>query len=186
MTLEVENLEDGRWLTQEDYVHYVGANSTNINCQPRNLTDNENETISSVTSHFLGGVKGFASFLIHDDMTSKLNISWEVPTIGTPQYEFNFLGELSYQHYVVNKNKTFDDTVYQIIINKIKINENKTMSPPISFIIAIGLPVIVVIIIGILVIALWFNTPTRIQPRPAPAGFHTRGQRIRPGPPAEH
>ncbi|CAG8666728.1 7844_t:CDS:2 [Rhizophagus irregularis] len=161
MTLEVENLEDGRWLTQEDYVHYVGANSTNINCQPRNLTDNENETISSVTSHFLGGVKGFASFLIHDDMTSKLNISWEVPTIGTPQYEFNFLGELSYQHYV-------------------------TMSPPISFIIAIGLPVIVVIIIGILVIALWFNTPTRIQPRPAPAGFHTRGQRIRPGPPAEH
>ncbi|CAB4383907.1 unnamed protein product [Rhizophagus irregularis] len=71
MTLEVENLED---VTQEDYVHYVGANSTNINCQPRNLTDNENETISSVTSHFLGGVKGFASFLIHDDMTSKLNL----------------------------------------------------------------------------------------------------------------
>ncbi|CAG8629637.1 2021_t:CDS:2 [Funneliformis mosseae] len=42
---------------------------------------------SSVTSSFLGGVKGFAIFYINDGSFSNFIISWSVPTIGSPKYE---------------------------------------------------------------------------------------------------
>ncbi|PKC17442.1 hypothetical protein RhiirA5_368992 [Rhizophagus irregularis] len=170
-----KNLEDGRWLTSTDY---FGANSVNITCEPRSLLDNESETISSVTSHVFGGLKGYFSFKINDSMTSEFTISWKVPTIGSPQYEFNFLNDLSNQYYIVNNNKTFEDTVYQITINKInKINENKT---PISLIIVIVLLGIGLVVIGIFFIASRFNRgPLTL----VIACFNTCKQHSRPGPP---
>ncbi|CAB4407852.1 unnamed protein product [Rhizophagus irregularis] len=174
-----KNLEDGRWLISTDY---FGANSVNITCEPHSFLDNESETISSVTSHALGGLKGYVSFKINDSRTSEFTISWKVPTIGPPQYEFNFLNDLSNQYYIVNNNKTFEDTVYQITINKInKINENKT---PISFIVAIVLLAIGLVVIGIFFIASRFARPP-IRVIPGPPADYTREQHIRPGPPAE-
>src|SRR5205814_1859369 len=67
MTLPAQNLEEGRWITSKDY---DGDSSININCHPRSLIVNESETISSVSSRFLGGVKGYVSFNIHDNMKS--------------------------------------------------------------------------------------------------------------------
>lgn len=113
MSLVANNLEDGRWLTSKDY---IVDNSVNIKCEPHSLSENESETISSVTSHFLGGVKGYVSFKIADNLKSEFTISWKVPTIGPPLYEFNFLNNLSYHHYDVIKEIAFEDTVYQIAI----------------------------------------------------------------------
>src|SRR5581483_11161872 len=90
MTLEAINLEDGRWINSQDY---GGSKTVNINCQPRSLPVNETETFSSVTSHFLGGLAGYVSFIIHDNMMSKFTISWKVPLIGSSQYEVNFLNK---------------------------------------------------------------------------------------------
>src|SRR6266480_4824879 len=104
MTLVAKNLEDGRWITSDDY---GGGNGININCQPRSLLVNESETISSVSSHFFGGVKGYVSYNIHDNMTSKFTISWKVPTIGSPQYDLNGLSSHDYE---VKDSKTFEDT----------------------------------------------------------------------------
>ena len=114
--LDVVNLEDGRWIVSGDY---SGGNDININCQPRSLLDGESETISSVTSHFVGGITGYVNFIIKDDTSSKFNISWKVPTIGSPEYEFSFFNESSYfKKYDVIKNNAFDDTVFQVTINE--------------------------------------------------------------------
>src|SRR5581483_3437546 len=72
--LDVVNLEDGRWIASGDY---SGGNNINLNCQPRSLLDGESETISSVTSHFGGGITGYVNFIIKDDTSSKFNISWK-------------------------------------------------------------------------------------------------------------
>ena len=116
MTLGVKNLEDGRWVTSEDY---GGNNSIIIDCQPRSLLDNESETISSVTSHFFGGLTGYVTFNIHDNMSSTFTITWKVPAMfGSPQYEFNFFNESSYNDYEVTNSTTFENTVYQVTMNK--------------------------------------------------------------------
>ncbi|CAB4383906.1 unnamed protein product [Rhizophagus irregularis] len=199
MDLVAKNLEDGRWLTSEDY---VGGNSVNINCEPHSLLDNESETISSVTGRFLGGLTGYVSFKINDDMTNEFTISWKVPTIGSPQYEFNFLNDTSNQHYDVKMDNVFENTVYQITINN-KDNKDKTFISSIMFLV-----IIVLVIIVIFAIVSCCNTcrqrfrpgppagfNTRVIPGPPvdfntrvitvpPAGFNTRRQHSRPGPPA--
>src|SRR5437763_111693 len=104
MTLVAQNLEEGRWITSKDY---GGGNSININCQPRSLLlVYESETISSVSSRFLGGVKGHVSYKIHDNMTSKFIISWNVPLIGSPQYD---LSGLSNNDYEVKNSSTLEN-----------------------------------------------------------------------------
>src|SRR2546421_327488 len=60
------SLESGRWVTSGDDID-IG-----INCEPpiNPLKDGKSEAFSAVTSHFLGGVKGFASFSMDDDTLS--------------------------------------------------------------------------------------------------------------------
>src|SRR5581483_3249823 len=72
------------------------------------------------------------------DTSSKFNISWKVPTIGSPEYEFSFFNESSYfKKYDVIKNNAFDDTVFQVTINE-------NIKPPSS-------PIILIILITIFV-----------------------------------
>ncbi|CAG8497255.1 1680_t:CDS:1 [Cetraspora pellucida] len=114
MTLDVVNLEDGRWVTSDDY----GDDVIDINCKPRTLSNYESEAISSVTNRLLGGVIGYVSYTIDDDMSSKFIISWEVSAIGQPRYYFSFLDK-SYTHeYNVRFEQSFGDTVYQVKIDK--------------------------------------------------------------------
>jgi hypothetical protein len=138
MTLEVGNLEDGRWLTSEDY---SGENGININCEPHSLGDDESETISSVTSHFLGGSKGYVIFNIHDNTTSSFTISWNAPFIGSSEYNFNFYNESSYNDYDVTNSSEFENTVYKIKIT------NKHEKMPSQYIILIVSGVLAIIII---------------------------------------
>jgi hypothetical protein len=171
MTLEVVNLEDGRWLKSEDYG--VNNNNISINCEPRPLPDNDSETISSVTSHFLGGIKGYVSFNIHDNITSKFTVSWKVPTVGSPQYEFYFLNIFSNQLYDVTKKSTFGNTVYQITIS----NKNKPTMPLVLYIILLFVAArFVIILISVIGFSIYrLIERRRINPNP-PA--------FRPGPPA--
>ena len=115
ITLDSVNLEDGRWITSDDY---SGSNGVNITCYPRQiLLDKQSETISSVTSHFLGGVSSYVSFIIDDNVPSNFTVSWKVPTaIASPEYDFRF----SSNKYNVDKETTsFEDCiVFQITINK--------------------------------------------------------------------
>ncbi|CAG8683073.1 12566_t:CDS:2, partial [Racocetra fulgida] len=62
MTLDVVNLEDGRWVTSDDY----GDDVFDLNCKPRSLLPYESEAISSVTNQVLGGVIGYVSYIIDD------------------------------------------------------------------------------------------------------------------------
>ncbi|CAB4478479.1 uncharacterized protein OCT59_027281 [Rhizophagus irregularis] len=111
LTLETVNLEDGRWVTMEDYGRVI-----DVNCEPRSILNGESEAISTVTSHFLGGVLGFVTFIMDDDMSSKFIISWDVPTIGFPGYYFNFMDETSKHKFAINSQNTFGDTVFRIEI----------------------------------------------------------------------
>ncbi|RIA86945.1 hypothetical protein C1645_778420 [Glomus cerebriforme] len=113
MSLSTINLEDGRWVTSKDdddgYIE--------INCEPHSLLNGESEAMSSVTSHFLGGVKGYVIFTMDDDISSNFIISWEVPTIGSPGYFFNFLDKPSRNKYVVKYENSFGNTVFQVTIS---------------------------------------------------------------------
>lgn len=111
LTLETVNLEDGRWITMEDYGRVI-----DVNCEPHSILNGESEAISTVTSHFLGGVLGFVIFTMDDDISSKFVVSWDVPTIGSPGYFFNFMDETSKHKYAINSQNTFGDTVYRIEI----------------------------------------------------------------------
>ncbi|PKY55260.1 hypothetical protein RhiirA4_410424 [Rhizophagus irregularis] len=51
-----------------------------------------------------------------DDMSSKFIISWDVPTIGSPGYYFNFMDETSKHKFAINSQNTFGDTVFRIEI----------------------------------------------------------------------
>ncbi|CAG8486892.1 30762_t:CDS:2 [Gigaspora margarita] len=128
MTLNIVNLEDGRWVTSDDY----GDDSININCEPHSLLEHESEAISSVTNHFLGGVQGYVSYIIEDDMSSQFIISWEVSPIGSQKYYFSFLDESYMQDYQVNFEYSLGNTIYQVKIDK------KT-SLPMSWLISIFL-----------------------------------------------
>ncbi|CAG8690892.1 1896_t:CDS:2, partial [Funneliformis mosseae] len=76
------SLISGRWITSND-------DNYRISCEPQiyHLKNGQAEAFSSVTSSFLGGVKGFAIFYINDGKFSNFIISWSVPTIGSPKYE---------------------------------------------------------------------------------------------------
>ncbi|RIB04014.1 hypothetical protein C2G38_2048790 [Gigaspora rosea] len=128
MTLNIVNLEDGRWVTSNDY----GDDSISINCEPRSLLEHESEAISSVTNHFLGGVQGYVSYIIEDDTSSQFIISWEVSPIGSNKYYFSFLDESYMQDYHVKFEYSLGDTIYQVKIDK------KT-SLPMSWLISIFL-----------------------------------------------
>ncbi|PKY20219.1 hypothetical protein RhiirB3_407955 [Rhizophagus irregularis] len=95
----------------EDYGRVI-----DVNCEPRSILNGESEAISTVTSHFLGGVLGFVTFIMDDDMSSKFIISWDVPTIGFPGYYFNFMDETSKHKFAINSQNTFGDTVFRIEI----------------------------------------------------------------------
>ena len=167
MDLDVNNLEDGRWITSKDYEDY-GNNIDIVDCQPRSLLVGESETISSVTSHFGGGVKGYVSFIINDDTSSIFTISWEVPTIGPPKYEFNFLDKSSNHKYDVIETSSFDDTVYQVTIDKSDKNIEKWLSLIILIIISL--------VIGYFVYRS-FTPSTPVEPEPVKGPTETE---IRP------
>ncbi|CAJ0750026.1 22932_t:CDS:2 [Entrophospora sp. SA101] len=95
ITLTVSSLEDGRWVTQYDY-----DGNININCIPHSLINGQSEAISSVSSHFLGGIKGYLFFEIGDANSSNFLISWDVPTIGSPVYSSDGLSEEKIEEYV--------------------------------------------------------------------------------------
>ncbi|GES99096.1 hypothetical protein GLOIN_2v1548905 [Rhizophagus clarus] len=79
LTLETVDLEDGRWITTDDYERII-----DVNCEPHSILNGESEAISSVTSHFFGGIMGFVTFTMDDDISSQFVISWDVPTVGSP------------------------------------------------------------------------------------------------------
>ncbi|CAG8613132.1 12725_t:CDS:2 [Funneliformis caledonium] len=82
MEMVVASLESGRWITSND-------NKYKISCEPQiyPLENGQAEAFSSVTSHFLGGVKGHAIFSMNDDISSNFVIFWSVPVIGSPTYD---------------------------------------------------------------------------------------------------
>ncbi|CAG8485464.1 12100_t:CDS:1 [Funneliformis mosseae] len=105
------NLNSGRWITQDDH------QNLDISCEPQTLplANGQSEIFSSITSGFLGGVKGSAQFLIDDNITStEFSISWEVPLIGSPKYELEGLPTKKYY----NESKyDIEDTVYKVTVN---------------------------------------------------------------------
>ncbi|CAG8434281.1 11191_t:CDS:1 [Scutellospora calospora] len=113
MTLVNENLEDGRWVTSHDYYDGDGVY---IDCMPHTLLNYESEAISSVSSHFLGGVQGYVGFIIDDDFSSKFFISWDVPLFSSPKYHFSFLNESYMYKYNIKVEQSFGDTVYKVTI----------------------------------------------------------------------
>ncbi|RIA95484.1 hypothetical protein C1645_816560 [Glomus cerebriforme] len=158
MNLEAQNLEDGRWITSEDY---KGGNNISINCQPRSLLNNESETISSVTGRFIGGLTGYVSFNILDNMTSNFTISWKVPLFGSPQYDLNGLSEHDYE---VIKNSTFEDTVYIVTINAI----NKNKKPFILIIIFSVIAIVIAIVLVLVIISCYIRRIRRPNVPPNP------------------
>ncbi|CAG8768034.1 12453_t:CDS:2 [Dentiscutata erythropus] len=90
MTLDVVNLEDGRWVTSDDY----GDDSIDINLQ------------------------GYISYIIEDDRSSQFIISWEVSTLGPPMYYFGFLDGSYMQDYNVKFDYSLGETIYQVKIDK--------------------------------------------------------------------
>jgi hypothetical protein len=195
ITLDGKDIEDGRWVKSEDYAVY-GINGS-VNCQPRSLPDGESETISSVTNRFLGGLTGYAFFVINDNMKSKFEISWKVPTIDVnpPEYKFSFTTKPSNDKYDVDKEKSFEDTVYQITISN-----NNTMSSTLSSLLPLISFIVLFLIIGFLFVILCYCIITRrllqrVRPeqrfRSEPKGpaepRSGRKQRVRPEPkgPAE-
>ncbi len=109
ITLKSVSLEDGRWVTSDD------SDDIDINCEPQtdSLANGQSEVFSSVTSHFLGGILGFATFTIHDDISSNFTISWRVPTIGSPGYSIE---GLSKRKYMIDRQRGFENTVFQVIV----------------------------------------------------------------------
>ncbi|GES99097.1 hypothetical protein GLOIN_2v1548905 [Rhizophagus clarus] len=83
LTLETVDLEDGRWITTDDYERII-----DVNCEPHSILNGESEAISSVTSHFFGGIMGFVTFTMDDDISSQFVISWDVPTIRFIELKF--------------------------------------------------------------------------------------------------
>nr|CAG8563848.1 9092_t:CDS:2 [Entrophospora candida] len=102
-------LEDGRWVTQYDY-----DGNININCTPHSLINGQSEAISSVSSHFLGGIKGYLFFEIGDANSSNFLISWDVPTIGSPVYSSDGLSE---KKYTIKSQGSLNDTVYYVTVD---------------------------------------------------------------------
>src|SRR5439155_8068509 len=79
MNLGFASLEDGRWVTSDD------SGDVDIDCSPRieRLANGESLVLSSVTSHFLGGIRGYAKFSLDDDFDTTFTIHWDVPLIGS-------------------------------------------------------------------------------------------------------
>ncbi|CAB4374947.1 hypothetical protein RhiirA1_446798 [Rhizophagus irregularis] len=130
MVLDIINLEDGRWVTSDDY------DDIDINCEPHSLLNDESEAISSVTSHFLGGISSVVIFTIDDDISSSFFISWNVPTIGSPKYLIEFFDKSSKDKYSIITQKTFRNTVFRIEIHK-RIPWTWSILPLLVFFIAI-------------------------------------------------
>ncbi|CAI2170753.1 13595_t:CDS:1 [Funneliformis geosporum] len=109
MELVAVSLESGRWITSND-------NNYNISCEPQiyPLANGQGEAFSSVTSHFLGGVKGYAIFSMNDDILSNFIISWSVPTIGSPKYKISGIS-LS-ENYDIVLERDLGNTVYRVIV----------------------------------------------------------------------
>ncbi|CAG8638427.1 10065_t:CDS:1 [Funneliformis mosseae] len=115
MEMVVASLESGRWITSND-------NKYKISCEPQiyPLANGQAEAFSSVTSHFLGGVKGHAIFSMNDDISSNFVIFWSVPVIGSPTYDIYGL-DLS-DNYNIFLENDLGNTVFRV-----------TVEPPTSF-----------------------------------------------------
>ncbi|CAI2174695.1 4099_t:CDS:2, partial [Funneliformis geosporum] len=74
------------------------------------------EAYSSVTSRFLGGVKGFALYYMNDDTFTSFVISWSVPTIGSPIYEIH--GPYLTEKYIITLESDYDNTVFRVIVTQ--------------------------------------------------------------------
>ncbi|CAJ0912744.1 9462_t:CDS:2 [Entrophospora sp. SA101] len=109
ITLAASSLEDGRWVTQYDY-----DGNIDINCMPHSLIDGQSEAISSVSSHFLGGIKGYLFFEIEDANSSNFLISWNVPIIGSPVYSSYGLSE---EKYTIKSQRSLSNTVYYVTVD---------------------------------------------------------------------
>nr|CAG8472912.1 6745_t:CDS:2 [Entrophospora candida] len=109
ITLAASSLEDGRWVTQYDY-----DGDIDIDCMPHSLLGGQSEAISSVSSHFLGGIKGYLFFEINDANSSNFLISWNVPIIGSPVYSSYGLSE---EMYTIKSQRSLSNTVYYVTVD---------------------------------------------------------------------
>ncbi|CAI2187291.1 7204_t:CDS:1, partial [Funneliformis geosporum] len=105
-------LEKGRFVTHDDH------ENIDINCEPQTepLTNGQNETFSSIASHFLGELKGIATFIIDDGSSSAFTLYWSASMIGTPpHYEIDGLPNTKYY----NESKLdLEDTLFQVTIHR--------------------------------------------------------------------
>jgi len=108
-------LEDGNWLTPQKY------KNINRDCGPQasNLETNQSVILSSVTSHFLGGLKGYATFTIDDKASSTFIIAWKVPTIGSPNYSIDLSSKDKdiKKKYDLTHQSILEDTVFQVTVD---------------------------------------------------------------------
>ncbi|CAG8646203.1 9056_t:CDS:2 [Paraglomus brasilianum] len=108
--LVVSRLEDGRWVTSDD------SGDIDIDCSPRtDLANGESEVFSSVTSHFLGGISGYVTLIINDNVSTTFAIDWKAPSIGLGSNEYN-VDRLPTEDYDVALQHGFDDTVFEVTV----------------------------------------------------------------------
>jgi len=106
--LVVSSLEDGRWVTSDD------SGDIDVDCSPRtDLANGESEVFSSVTSHFLGGIRGYATFIINDEVSTTFTIDWMAPLIGPNEH---YVSGLPTENYHVALQYGFDHTVFQVTV----------------------------------------------------------------------
>ncbi|CAG8466676.1 2614_t:CDS:2 [Paraglomus occultum] len=112
VSLVVASLEDGRWVTSDD------SGDVDIDCSPRTgrLANGELEVLSSVTSHFLGGIRGYATFRLDDDAFNVFTIYWDAPLIGSNGYGITGLPTTKYH---VALQHDLDRTVFQVTIRPV-------------------------------------------------------------------
>ncbi|CAG8466597.1 2610_t:CDS:1, partial [Paraglomus occultum] len=110
--LVVASLEDGRWVTSDD------SGDVDIDCSPRTkrFANDELEVLSSVTSHFLGGIRGYATFHLDDDASTNFTIYWDAPLLGDNSYGITGLPTTKYQVALQNN---LDNTVFQVTVRPV-------------------------------------------------------------------
>ncbi|CAG8649399.1 5004_t:CDS:2, partial [Paraglomus brasilianum] len=121
--LVVSSLEDGRWVTSDD------SGDIDIDCSPRtDLANGESEVFSSVTSHFLGGISGYALFIIDDKAFTTFAVKWKAPTIGPNEH---YVSGLPTENYHVALQYGFDHTVFQVTVAQVMPPPVPTPDPPV-------------------------------------------------------
>src|SRR6185312_6439337 len=91
-----------------------------IDCSPRTdvLANGESEVFSSVTNRFLGGVRGYATFMMNDNASTSFTIYWDTPLIG---FHGHYVIGLPTKNYRVALQHGFDDTVFQITVTPVRV-----------------------------------------------------------------